>query len=170
VSAFGTTVFLGIVCGIKREVAFASNDVQIFFEKDHGRAAEVCECRDENRLAARAERGESGTGDQLLNLEAGDGVERVCTAIGFLPHRFIMMVAVSRMTVLSGNNAEKYPEFLACGKEVYVLWFMLAVSVAISAEKNVLPGNSFCGKRIINRRRNFVDFKQNFSTVLSEMK
>ena len=74
------------------------------------------------------------------------------------------------MTVLSGEYTEKYPEFLACGKKVYVLRFMLTVSVAISAEKNIFSRNTLCGQGVINFRRNFVNFEQNFSTVLSEVK
>ena len=167
-SAFRTTVLFGIISGVQREAAFSTNDIQIFFEKDHGRTTEVCHCRDEDRLSSRSERCESGAGDQLLDLEAGDGVQRIGAGIGFLPCCFV--VVVSRMTVLSGKYTEKYPQFLACGKKVYVLRFMLAVSVTISTKKNIFLCNAFGCHRVINSCRNFVNFEQNFSTVLSEMK
>ena len=140
-SAFRTTVFLGIVYGVKREISFASDGVQIFFEHDHRGAAEVGKRGDENRLARRADCGESGTGDQLLDLEAGNGIQGICAALGFLPNARI--VVALRFVAFSGEYTEKHPKLLARCKKVYVLRFMLTVSVAISTEKNVFFGNAF---------------------------
>ena len=143
-SAFRTAVFIGVICGIQGEAAFASDGVQIFFEENHGCTAEVGQCGDEDRLAACGKCGESGTGDQLFDLKTGNGIQGICTAFGFLPCCLVMVV--SRMAVFSGEYTEKYPQFLACGKQVYVLRFMLAVSVAISAKKNIFFCNALCGQ------------------------
>ena len=107
-SAFRTTVFLGIVYGIKRETAFASDGVQIFFEHDHGCAAKVGECGNENRFARRADCGESGAGDQLFNLETGNGIQGICTAFRFLPYARIIVAL--RFVMFSGKYTEKYPK------------------------------------------------------------
>ena len=143
-SAFRTAVFVGIIRGIQGEAAFASDSIQIFFEEYHGRTAEVGKCGDEDRLTACGKCSESGTGDQLFDLKTGNGIQGVCTAFGFLPCCLVMVV--SRMAVLSGKYTEKYPQLLACGKKVYVLRFMLAVSVAISTEKNIFSCNALCGQ------------------------
>ena len=59
VSAFRTAVFVGVVCGIQREITVTPDDIQIFFEQNHRCAAEVGHRGDEDRLSARADCGEA---------------------------------------------------------------------------------------------------------------
>ena len=77
---------------------------------------------------------------------------------------------MSRFFAFSCEYAAEDPKLLACCKKIDILRFMLAVSVTVSGEKNVFLRYAFGRKRVINFRGNFVDFKQNFSTVLSEIK
>lgn len=71
-SAFRTAVFFGIVGGIESKASFSADDVQIFFEKDHRRAAEVRKGGNEDRFAVGCDCRKSGTGNQFFNLEARD--------------------------------------------------------------------------------------------------